>query len=122
MTLSTGNGFANNLNLSEFGNCATCHFSHTSGTALLSTSSSALSFSRKVSGLNLGQGCIVCLCHFLRGKELCLFIYFLILARLPGMWDPSSPIRESNLHPLHWQSGVVTTRLPEKPLFWLFLI
>ena len=47
------------------------------------------------------------------------------LARLRGMWDLSSPTQGSNLCPLQWKRGVLTTEPPGKFLFfflpWGFL-
>ena len=41
------------------------------------------------------------------------FFFFLVAPH--DVWDPSSPTDQgSNLHPLHWKHGVLSTGLPGK--------
>ena len=50
-----------------------------------------------------------------------LFFFLIFLAMSYSMWDISSQTSWSNLHPLHWKHGFLTTGLPGKSLETLFL-
>ena len=79
----TDNGFTNHSDLREFGSCAACHFGHAQLGQLhlqvFQLFQQLLLLAAKVSSLNLGHGCILCL------HCLLLFVDFLMIDFLTVM-------------------------------------